>query len=85
MRAQRSPKGSQRPGGLRVRGRRGFADIAHAEGEDEDGGEEEGRKRGLPHPAHGILHCGRIEGPDPRRPDGNAAAVTAGGDLIDTE
>ena len=69
--------------GLRVLGAVGVADAAHAEREHECPGEEHGGEGHLPHPVHGVLEEGWIEGPEPCRPEGDAAVVAACGDFVD--
>ena len=76
---QRKPKSSQRRrrAGF-FAGGRCFTDAAHAEREDQDAGEEPGAQCHLPDPTDGILHGGRIERPDPGRPNRNTAVEAAG-------
>ena len=64
---------------------RGFSDSAHAQSQNQNAGQQPRAQRHIPDPAHGILHGGWVQCPDPRCPLRNLAIEAAGCNLIGGE
>ena len=72
-------------GGLAGRRAGWVADTAHFDGKHKDSGEEHAGEGSFPDPANSVLHGGGIKGPDPCRPERDAAVVAAVGEEVEED